>query len=287
MLYIVLTVVISVLLLVIFKLFDRYKVHTFQAIVVNYITAAVTGIVFASHPVSFHAIVHASSFHLVFPLGFVFISIFYLISQTAQKLGMSTTAISNKMSVVIPVIVSVFIFSEKLDPLKITGVAAAIFAVFLTVYSGSGNRSNSGQWWLPVLVFIGSGLIDATLNSVNKLYISSEADSEVFVISTFMAAFCFGVLIMTYQVATGRMKLQVKSVVAGLCLGIPNYFSIFFILKSLDSHVMSSAVLFPVLNISNVGLSALLGAWLFREKLSKVNLIGLAMAVAAIVLIAL
>lgn len=286
MLYIVLTIIVSVLLLIIFKLFDKYKVNTFEAIVVNYITAAVTGILFANSHISVGKIVHAGSFFIAFPMGFVFISIFYLISQTAQKIGISTASISNKLSVVIPVAVSMLVFHEKLNPVKTTGVVAALLAVFLTVYSKREGKSSQSLWWLPVLVFIGSGLIDSVLGTVNKLYIHSEADSEVFTVSTFASAFCVGICILIFLVATGRMKLDFKSFIAGICLGIPNYFSIFFILKSLDSHVLSDAALFPVLNISNVGLSALLGALLFREKLSKINLVGLTLAVLAIVLIA-
>lgn len=286
MLYIVLTIIVSVLLLIIFKLFDKYKVNTFEAIVVNYITAAITGILFANSHISVGKIVHAESFFIAFPMGFVFISIFYLISQTAQKIGISTASISNKLSVVIPVAVSMLVFHEKLNPVKTTGVIAALLAVFLTVYSKKEGKSTQNLWWLPVLVFIGSGLIDSVLGTVNRLYVHSEADSEVFTVSCFSSAFCVGICILIFLVATGRMKLDFKSLIAGICLGIPNYFSIFFILKSLDSHVLSDAALFPVLNISNVGLSALLGALLFREKLSKINLVGLTLAVLAIVLIA-
>lgn len=286
MLYIILTVLVSVLLLIIFKLFDKYKVNTFEAIVVNYITAAITGILFANSHMSAAKIVQADSFFIALPMGFVFISIFYLISQTAQKIGISTASIANKLSVVIPVAVAMLVFHEKLNPLKTTGVVTALLAVFLTVYSRKEGKSTQNLWWLPVLVFIGSGLIDSVLGTVNRLYIRSEADSEVFTISCFSSAFCVGICILIFLVATGRMKLDFKSFIAGICLGIPNYFSIFFILKSLDSHVLSDAALFPVLNISNVGLSALLGAMLFREKLSRINLAGLVLAVLAIVLLA-
>ncbi|MBL7918215.1 MAG: EamA/RhaT family transporter, partial [Bacteroidia bacterium] len=76
-----------------------------------------------------------------------------------------------------------------------------------------------------------------------------------------------------------------KHVLAGFALGIPNYFSIYFIFKALESGVMQSALLFPVLNISNVLLSALVGFTLFKEKLSLINYLGLLLSVVSILLI--
>jgi len=157
----------------------------------------------------------------------------------------------------------------------------------LTVYRKKENSGMTNQlWWLPLLVFIGSGLIDAVLNAVNKSYIHSETESELFTITTFASAFCCGIIVLSYQLLARKARFEVKNVIAGICLGIPNYFSIFFILKSLDSQVLSSATLFPVLNISNVALSALAGAVLFREKLSRINFIGLMLALIAIALLA-
>ncbi|MBK7668019.1 MAG: hypothetical protein IPJ32_12200 [Sphingobacteriaceae bacterium] len=75
--------------------------------------------------------------------------------------------------------------------------------------------------------------------------------------------------------------------IGGIILGIPNYFSIFFILKSLEANIFTSAQLFPVLNISNVVLTALVGFLVFKEKLSAQNLLGVLLAVISILLITL
>lgn len=291
MLYIISTIVISVLLLVIFKLFQKYNVNSFVAIIVNYIAATITGILFLSGPVTINEITGSQWFVLSIPMGIVFISIFYLISQTAQKIGISTASVANKMSVVIPVLFSVFYLHESLSLLKICGIIMALVAVYLSASSGGKNPQLKKLIWLPVLVFIGSGLIDTTINFANTFYVKTKHDSALFSICTFLSAFCVGLLIVFYQLATKKLRanelFSFKNILGGILLGIPNYFSIYFIFKSLDTKLLSSAQLFPVLNLCNVALAAILGWLIFKEKLSALNIAGILLALISIILIAL
>ena len=69
----------------------------------------------------------------------------------------------------------------------------------------------------------------------------------------------------------------------GLILGLLNFGATYFLLLAM-SHFESS-VLFPTVNMSVVVLSALTGLILFHEKLSRVNWIGIGLAVLAILMI--
>lgn len=290
MLYIISTIVISVFLLVIFKLFQKYNVNSFIAIIVNYVAATITGILFLNVPVTLTEVVQSQWFALTIPLGLIFISIFYLISQTAQKISISTASVANKMSVVIPVMFSVFYLHESLSLVKICGIVMALLAVYLSAHSGGNNPQLKKLIWLPVLVFIGSGLIDTTLNLANAFYIKTKDDSALFSICTFLSAFCIGILIIIYQLFSKKLHvkelLNIKNIGGGILLGVPNYFSIYFIFKSLDTKLLSSAQLFPVLNLCNVALAAVIGWLLFKEKLSAFNIAGILLALVSIILIA-
>lgn len=291
MIYIVATIVISVFLLILFKLFDRYQVNSFIAIIINYIVASVTGLIFLNESFSSEEIINAGWLPIAIPLGAVFISIFYLISQTAQRISMATASVANKMSVVIPVMLAVFYLHEELSLLKITGIAMALLAVYLSSYTGNSNPHLKKLIWLPVLVFIGSGLIDATINYTNAIHIKSKHDSALFTTFTFFSAFCIGVIAIIYLLGTRKLSFKnlfdIKNIIGGIALGIPNYFSIYFIFKSLDTNILSSAQLFPVLNLCNVALAAVCGWLLFKEKLSVINIAGIVLALVSIVLIAL
>jgi drug/metabolite transporter (DMT)-like permease len=291
MIYIVLTVLTSVFLLSLFKLFSRFRVNTFHAIVVNYFTAAVTGIIFSEGSFSFAGAQTSGWIFLCIPLGFLFIAVFYLISLTTQRISISAASVANKMSVVMPVMFSIFIIGDKFTFLKFIGIILALIAVYLTTRVRKEEKPDTtAQWWLPVLVFIGSGCIDISINAAKQYYLKSLHDEELFTVFTFGSAFFVGALLLFFQLLSSKTAevsktSVVHSFIGGIILGIPNYFSIFFIIKALDSDVLSSLELFPVLNISNVVLSAMIGVLLFKERLSAMNGFGIALAIASIALV--
>lgn len=295
MFYIVLNILASVILLGIFKLFDKFKVNSFHAIIFNYFAAASTGLLFSQHNFDFTVLLHSQWIFVSIPLGFLLISAFYLISQTTQKLSMSTASVANKMSVAMPVLFSILVLHEALTVMKIIGLLLAFVALYFTTYRKSHtSKSDKHLFYLPILVFIGSGLLDLALNATKAFYIHSEQDSEMFTISSFGCAFIIGAFILMGKKIISLVKpnqntfhLELKSIIGGFILGIPNYFSIFFIIKALESNALNSSQLFPVLNISNVVLSTLIGFVFFKEKLSVKNYTGIAIAIIAIVLITL
>jgi drug/metabolite transporter (DMT)-like permease len=294
MFYIIATILISVLLLVIFKLFARYNVNSLVAIIINYVTATVTGIFFFDGAFEINKILSSDWVYLCVPLGGIFIAVFYLIGQTAQRISLSTASVANKMSVVIPVLFSVFFIGDSLSLLKSAGIVLALLAVYLSTRTTSNTTVSESApannlFWLPVLVFIGSGIIDTTINAANSFYIRSPEESALFSISTFLSAFLVGCFILAYRIGTKRSAFadvfNRKNIIAGVALGIPNYFSIYFIFKSLDAKIMTSAQLFPVLNLCNVAISAIIGWMIFKEKLSATNVAGIILALISIVII--
>ena len=290
MFFIVLTILLSVFLLIVFKLFQKYSVNTFVAIVINYITAVITGILFLNTNYNFNTVFNSNWLAMCIPLGFLFVSIFYLISQTAQRISISTASIANKMSVAMPVLFSIIFLNQQLSFFKIMGIVLALVAVYFSTKTPKAQKTNTNLLWLPIAVFIGSGLIDISINATNAYYIKLPNDSALFSITTFLTAFCIGVIVIIYQLFISKQQtvttiFKLKNIVGGVVLGIPNYFSIYFMFKALDANVVSSAQLFPIFNLSNVVLSAILAWLVFKEKLSTINIIGIALAVLSIVLI--
>ena len=91
-------------------------------------------------------------------------------------------------------------------------------------------------------------------------------------------------IISTARYAHKKRPVSYKTIIAGTILGLLNFGSTFYILKSMG--VYESAVVFPVANAGIVSLSALTGYILFREKLSRMNWAGILLAILAILLIA-
>lgn len=285
MTYLILSIVASSLIFVIFKLFAKFKIHTLQAIVVNYIIAFLTGILTYQGETTVIEATQSGWFIGALALGFVFISVFNLMGITTQKSGLSVVSVATKMSVIMPITFGIFYYQESAPFLKIIGILLALIAVYLA--SVKKETAIGGKSLLfPFLILLGSGIIDISLKYIEELYVN-KTDTGIFSATIFASAGILGVLIVGYQVFQGRITLKLKNVIAGIVLGIPNYFSIYFLVEALRTEGLDSSSIFTLNNVSIVLLSTLLGILLFKEKLYLKNWLGIILAIISIVLVTL
>lgn len=285
MIYLLLSILTSVIVVAYFKLFDKYNVNTFEAIVVNYLVCATMGNLLAETPGITTAFWDEAWFKYTLILGFLFISVFYCIAQTAQKIGVSVSMVAAKLSVAIPVIFALFIHNETLGVLKVAGILVSLVAVYFISQNSSSKNNNAGLWYLPLYVFLGSGLIDTILNHINKTYIPPFNTNHILSF-VFLTAFVLGALLLVYQLVSAKKMLSIKSIGWGIALGIPNYMCMYFLLKTLGAFTEASIVL-PINNIGIVMASTLTGVFVFKEHLSTFNKVGLILAIASIVILSL
>jgi len=292
MIFILLSIFCNVLLLVILKSFDQFKIPAIQGIVVNYFVAATVSFFFIPEHIFIKDIVSAPWLSLSLPLGLLFIAIFYLISLTAQKIGISVASVASKMSMVIPIIIAIYLYSESCNAVKIIGVILSLLAVYLTVKKEKKNTETSTAQkkqtkmvLLPILVFFGTGIIDAIVNNSKKLYLPSHSDTAKFIAVSFYVAGIVGAILITVQILRGKMKMKWQSLIGGIILGIPNYFSIYFVMLAINESGFESSVIYPIVNMGVVLISSLCGILFFKEKLSKINYAGIALSILAIAMI--
>ncbi|MGJ8684122.1 MAG: EamA family transporter [Nonlabens sp.] len=284
MIWLVLSIATSSLLYVIFKYFQVYKVNTLHAIIVNYVVAFTTGFIAYGSVPSVEKIIAADWLFYAIFLGSLFISIFNIMALTSQRNGLSVAAVAGKMSLVIPVIAGFWLYEESVGWMKIVGILLALVSVYLTsVKSRDGLKFDKKLLFLPILLFIGSGVIDTTLKYAEKTQIPS-GEEPLFSAMCFATAFIIGILVLIYE-ATQKRFLNLRSIVAGIILGVPNYFSIYFIIKALKNG-MESSVVYPLNHVGTVLFTSLLGVLIFKEKLIPKNYIGIVVAILAIVMIA-
>ncbi|MGW9686557.1 EamA family transporter [Flagellimonas sp. 2504JD1-5] len=286
MLYLVLSVLCTTMIFVIFKLFAVYKVQTLYAIVVNYVVACAVGLLLSESSFHYNEMVGKSWFLGAVALGMFFIVVFNLMAKTSQVAGVSVASVATKMSLVVPVVFGVVMYEEKLSALQIFGIFLALAAVYFASIKGGNVSISKKTLLLPLLVFLGSGIIDASI----KYFQASHLDSEE--ISIF-SAMLFGFAALTGFFAIGikafqhGLKFSSRNVLGGIFLGIPNYFSIYFLLKALQHGGLDSAAIFTLNNVAIVMLTTIVGILLFKEKMSPRNWGGIALAVVSIVLVAL
>jgi len=283
MIYLILSILLNTVIFTLFKLFGRLDINTFQTIVVNYFVCVITGASFAG-PAKVLAYSGSSAWvYIALALGIVFISTFYLMALTAQKISMAASSIASKLSLIMPVMFSLLILNtaSSFTYINYAGVLLALLATWFSAKDHSGDgRELQKIWYLPVLVFLGNGIIDITINFVNVNLLNKDT-LPVFPVYVFLSAAVIGGLILLFS----YVKLKRSSVLGGLFLGIVNYFSVYYILQALDHLHNNGAQVFPIFNTGIILGSALVGILFFKEKLSRINKLGIAIAVVSILLV--
>ncbi len=279
------SVLCSSLIFVIFKLYTQFKVQTLYAIITNYFVAFTVGNLFYTGDIQLIEIPHKTWFWGAFALGLLFILVFNLMAATSQKLGVSVASVATKLSFVIPVLIGVWAYHEALNGYQITGIIIALAAVYFTSLKENTTAYSKFIWVLPILTFIGSGGVDAALAYFEKSQIAKE-DLSIFSATVFGCAGCIGILVIFMKSFKDGFKINNRNIIGGICLGVPNFFSIYFLLRALNNKTLSSASLFTINNVAIVLFSTLLGIILFKEKLISKNWLGIGLAVLSILLVA-
>lgn len=286
MLYLVLTIVFSSFIYILFKKFDAYKVNTSLAIVINYLVCACMGAFFSASisPVEmFKSMSMSGSLPFAVGLGCLFILVFNFIAKTSQLLGVGTASISDRLSLIIPVIASFILYNDSVTTLKITGIGLSLIAIIFSVSKKNGAESNQKLWYYPVIVFFGGGTIGTVLKYVQDSF--PELNFNQFLLFLFGVAGLIGSILFLVQLIQKNNQFEWKSVLAGILLGIPNYFSMYFFMKALDHPVWESSIIFPLNNIGIMTLSTLAGIFMFKEQFNSKQKIGFVLSLLAITLL--
>lgn len=291
MLYLIGSIVLTSYLTLSFKAVERFNIPVLQAIVFNYVFCVVTGsVVNGSFPIGAST---ASQPWFVWAalMGMIFFSLFNVIGFTTQKIGVAVASVANKLSLVIPFVASLYLYNEASTALKVAGIVVALLAVFLTCLPSHGETASHKHlsrtllFVLPLIIFMGSGALDTMIKWVEQSYIN-ETNNNEYLITAFASAATVGLLTLAFLVLTGRHRFDPRSILAGFAIGVPNYFSIWCLVKVLQQYRGNSSVIIPINNMGIVLFSSVVAWWLFKEHLTRINWLGILLSLGAIALIA-
>jgi len=306
MLFLLLSVLLSVLLLLNFRLFPRYNVDTFQAIVFNYPVCFLTGWLLLPAQQTFSIDFSQTWTWMALALGVGFIVTFLLAGASTQRMGITVTSLANNLSLVIPVCFSLFVFSDgnsmSFDALNYVGLALALVAVALSTYRPAipestpggivstdpspapavGRPKSIGAILLPIAVFLCYGATNTTINYMNIHYIPSADKTVQVTLTMVIGAIAAGAVMLFIRLVRGQVRLQARSLLGAVTLGVPNFLSFYTLLLALSAFRGNGAFVYPLYNIGVILVAAAVAGIFFHEKLNTANRIGLGLAVLAI-----
>lgn len=281
MIALALSIFCSTIIFVLFKLFKKFGIDTFQAIVFNYFTAFIIGVALYHNEWNPNALQEQTWMFFSAGTSILFIGLFLLMAFSSQSNGVASTSIAVKMSMAISLIIMIISYGEEVSALKTAAILLAILGVFLVSYSGK-NKTKIASGWMLLVLFIGSGTLDFTLNLVQKHILQSLTASLFSAISLGLAGI-IGSVVLIFRIIQNKTQLRAKNLVAGIILGVPNFFSIYLLLLSYKTTGWTDSTVLAITNVSVVLFSAVIGFLIFSEEANKRKIIGLIAAISAIV----
>jgi drug/metabolite transporter (DMT)-like permease len=204
----------------------------------------------------------------------------------------------------------IFIYQEEITWMKVAGIVLSILGVIIMSYerrvTSEGSEERSGtkvtsdevtdenrnssrvtrnssiaRISLLVTIFLGCGLLDVVLNYVQSYHLQYLSTSLFSAFGLGMAGI-FGGIVLVINILRKKERFEKKSIIAGIALGVPNYFSIYYLISSYSATNWSDSTVLAVLNVATVITATLAGLLLFKEKLNLTKSIGLLLSLLAI-----
>ena len=208
--------------------------------------------------------------------GALYLLGFVLLQYNTRKNGVVLSSVFIKLGLLVPMVLSVFLFREIPTWVQTVGFVLAVAAIVLINYEKDAGEKGHGKLFL-VLMLLAGGAGDA-MSKVFSVY-GAQSLGDAFLFYTFLSALVLCVL----AAASGKERPHPAALLFGFLVGIPNFFSARFLLLALGR--LPAVIVYPTYSVATLLLVTLAGVAAFRERLKKKQWIALAIILAALVLL--
>lgn len=298
MIYLLIAIAAMSLIMLALKFFNAKGIYIPQVILVNYALALVIAVVSGHEMIAtanLTTLFNNNWWYLALITGLLYFGSMDIMALSTQRVGVAVTTMASRTSVVMPILWAFLFLNESINAWEIIGTLLVMLAFALIIYrkrdkstrnSRSTRRETAIAVLLPIGVFLSVGFIAVCMKTSQHLIKNSgnyATDYPIFQTLLFTAALLGAILYYGMTEGKKAFRLNLKSVIGGICLGTFNYFVTFGLMNGLK--YFSSSTFYGVYNISVVLLTTLVGVFLFKEKLDNKKIGGMVVAITAIVVL--
>ncbi|MEO8515578.1 MAG: EamA family transporter [Flavobacterium sp.] len=280
MLYVIYSIVCSVLVGVLLKIVKKGNGSFKQIITWNYLFALL--LTYCVYHPKFNLTFGFSTGLILSILCILLPAIFIFQAKAIKYNGIVKTDIAQRLSLVTSLICSYFIFHEAFNSYKIIGLGFAFIAIFFTLYKKNTTANKENKPYYLLLILLGFGVIDVQFKAIAGL---SEISFTEVLYLVFIGAFIIAAFISSYAVFKKKELFDIKNALWGLAVGILNFGNICFYIKAHQALSTSPSTVFAGMNMGVIVLGSCIGILIFKERISKLNYIGIFLAIISIVFI--
>lgn len=278
--FLIFSILCSVSVGILFKIARRYAVSFQQMINYNYVVAII--LCYLAYQPDIHMVTSSAPWPLYSVLALLLPTVFLVLAASVRHIGIVKTDIAQRFSLIISILAAFLVFKETISPVKWIGLAIGFTAIFLVLYRNETTSGEKNNGWYPIIVLFGFGIIDVCFKLI-------AASTEIPYTTSLFVVFCGALVVSTaitlYALLVKKEKTNGKSLLFGLALGILNFGNILFYLKAHKALHDNPSTVFASMNFGVILLGTLAGTLLFKEKISRLNAIGIFLAFLAIIVI--
>lgn len=278
MLFLILSVICSVTVGVIFKIARAYQTSSAQIVMYNYLFALTLCYLFFSPDLT--VLDARLPWRILIPLGVLLPLVFLFLATSIKYMGIAKTDVAQRLSLIISILGAWWFFGEQFSGLKLTALLFGLPAIVLILDKPKDNKES--KWIYPALVLVGFGVIDLLFKKI-ALTAALPFTTSLFVL--FVISLFIMILFNGFEVLFRNIKMDLKSVLFGGLVGIFNFCNILFYLKAHQAFAQNPSTVFAGMNMGVIMIGSLVGVVVFKEKVTRLNIIGLLMALFAVVFI--
>ena len=271
MIYLIIGILFSSMLSILMRISESRTKYNLGLLAMNYISCTIVSAADTGFGNLFPAESGLGTAVLIGVLsGFVYLAGFALLQFNISKNGVVLPATFMKLGLLVSVATSIIVFGERPQIVQIIGFVIALAAIVLI------NSEKGGFIWL-IIMLICSGLGDTFAKVFEE--VGNPSMNDHYLMFTFATA-C--VLCLAMMVSK-KQKIGKAEMLFGAMIGIPNYLSSKFLLKSLE--FVDAVIAFPTYSVGCILVVTLVGLFVFKEKLSKKQLVSLGMIMVALAML--
>lgn len=297
MFYLVLSITLSVAVSVLLKLARTWRIDLPIVIALNYVTAIAWSLLTLQPEWLPYTLLAKNGFILA-SLGLLLPGIFLAMAACVRHAGIARSDAAQRISLALPLIAAFTLFGQPASGQALAGIGLALLALYLLSGRAPQHHAPTGTQPSPrtaglllFTVWLGYGLIDILFKQMSR---TGAAFSSILLACFMLAGIVMALYLLCRRLWTARRHVPTairgphhwqRHALAGLLLGSLNFGNIFFYIRAHQTFRDHPALVFSAMNIGVVALGVLIGAGIFREKLERRHLSGLALTLPAILLL--
>lgn len=276
MLYLIIAILSNTFMTFVMKISENNNNNRFNVNTINYLCGGFIAYFLIRKEKIF---LFESNYKYAFMLAIInaifYIACLYLMQANIEKNGAPLTATYNRLGLVIPILVSIFLFKDIPNTMQLIGCGLALFSIYYINRRKKKETNQNNNYFFLIAVFLVGGFVD----TLAKIY-SQFGDNLLqkhFIFYTFLFSLIFSLILSIKTIK----DLTLKEIISGFCIGIPNQITTLAQLKAVS--LLPAYIVFPSYSILVILLVNSINVIVFKEKLSKQQYIGTGIIILSLV----